>query len=85
METYNDFLATISIYYETQLVADGDLRYGQMYMSHLWEVKPRIAERLNGSLLDPFHRDNCPPKVHEFVEGIWASEQDSKTNGEVSE
>ena len=85
METYNDFLATISIYYERQLVAGGDLRYGQMYMNHLWEMKPRIAEKLNGSLLDPFHRDNCPPKVHEFVERLWASEQDSKTNGEVSE
>jgi hypothetical protein len=74
MNTYNDFLATVSIYYEKQAQAGGDLRYGQMYMNHLWEIKPRIAEKLNGSLLDPFYRDNCPPKVHEFVEAIWFSE-----------
>ena len=74
MNAYNDFLATVSIYYEKQAQAGGDLRYGQMYMNHLWEVKPRIAEKLNGSLLDPFHRDNCPPKVHEYVEALWFSE-----------
>ncbi len=74
MSTYNEFLAMISIYYERQLVEGGDLRYGQMYMNHLWDVKPRIAEKLNGSLLDPFYRDNCPPKVHEFVEQLWSSE-----------
>jgi hypothetical protein len=73
VDTYTDFLAEVSIKYELQHISN-ELRYGQVYFNTLYERKPKIANELRGSLLDPFHRDNCPPAVHEFVEKRWTNE-----------
>lgn len=69
---YLEFLADVMIKYATS--GDNTMRYGQVYFNHLLEVKPRIANELQGSLLDPFNRDNCPPKLHEWVEARWTNE-----------
>ena len=66
---YLEFLVDVMLKYVAR--TDEGIRYGQVYYNYLLEVKPSIAKELNGSLLDPFHRDNCPPKVHEFVESRW--------------
>jgi hypothetical protein len=68
---YLEFLADVMLKYVAR--TDETIRYGQVYYNYLLEVKPSIAKELNGSLLDPFHRDNCPPKVHEFVEARWTT------------
>jgi len=73
MDNYTNFLAEVSIQYELQ-PEPKEQRYGQIYYNYLSEIKPSIAKELNGSLLDPFHRDNCPPAVHEFVEKRWSNE-----------
>ena len=69
---YLEFLADVALKYE--LRKDSTLRYGQIYYNYLDEIKPSIARELNGTLLDPFHRDNCPPKLHEWVEARWTNE-----------
>ena len=66
---YLEFLADVMLKYVAR--TDETIRYGQVYYNYLLEVKPSIAKELNGSLLDPFHRDNCPPKLHELVEARW--------------
>lgn len=68
--SYTSFIADVSLEYEL-MPEPREIRYGQLYFNRLYELKPKLAEALRGSLLDPFHRDNCPPSVHEFVEGRW--------------
>ena len=67
---YTSFIADVSLEYELQ-PEPREMRYGQIYYNMLYERKPKIADALRTSLLDPFHRDNCPPAVHEFVESRW--------------
>lgn len=45
--------------------------YGKVYVDYLLTVRPKIANELLRSLLDPSVRDNCPPAVHEYVEKLW--------------
>lgn len=68
---YIEFLAFVSIQYEEQ-GKHKELRYGQMYMNALHNVKPKLAMSINGSVNDPFFRDNVPPNVHKMVEENWA-------------
>lgn len=72
--SYNDFLADVSIKYETQIRNDEkDIRYGQLYFNLLFNEKPAIAIELRESLLDPYYRSNIHPDTHLFVEGRWDS------------
>jgi len=68
--SYNSFLAQCSIDYEHELKARG-WRYGQVYFNYLLEIQPEIAEKLRGSVNDPFYRDSVPPHVHALVEADW--------------
>ncbi len=68
--SYNSFIADVSLKYEL-MPEPREIRYGQLYTNMLYERKPKIADALRESLLDPFYRDNCPPAVHQFVESRW--------------
>lgn len=68
--SYNEFLAYCSIAYEAQGERK-ELRYGQIYFNTLLFIQPEIAEKLRGSLNDPFYRDSVPPHVHQLVEADW--------------
>jgi hypothetical protein len=42
-----------------------------VYFNYLLEIQPEIAEKLRGSVNDPFYRDSVPPHVHALVEADW--------------
>lgn len=48
-----------------------ELRLGQMYFNWLRVVKPEIANRLRGSLRDPFHKNEIPWETEECVREMW--------------
>ena len=68
--SYNEFLAHCSITYEAQGAVKAQ-RYGQIYFNTLLSIQPEIAEKLRGSVNDPFYRDSVPPHVHQLVEADW--------------
>jgi len=69
--SFNDFLADASIKYNKLSQEDESIRYGQVYFNLLKESRPDIAEKLRGSVLDPFHRNEVKTEVHAFVEYLW--------------
>lgn len=48
-----------------------DTRYGQHWFNVLYAVRPDLADRLRGSLLDPFHRDSVSDEAVAFVAKAW--------------
>lgn len=69
--SFNDFLADVSIKYERQKGDYPHQRYGQMYFNLLTNARPDIAERIQGSSLDPFYKDAVSGVTHMFVESNW--------------
>lgn len=48
-----------------------DQRLGQVYFNLLHNLRPDIANRLRGSLIDPFYRDKLSTETEEFVIAEW--------------
>lgn len=69
--SYNDFIAEVSIRYEKQKRAGGDLRYGQMYFNILNEARPDITKKFKGAKMDPFFYESVRTEIHQFVERLW--------------
>lgn len=79
--SYNEFLAGVVLEYENDLWRDTrnkkdnmhreTRKYGRVYVDCLEAVRPKIANKLQRSLLNPSMRNNCPPGVHKFVEKLW--------------
>lgn len=49
----------------------GDERLGQWFFNFLNLNRPDIAEKLRGSLIDPFYKNRIPADVVEFVRNAW--------------
>lgn len=48
-------------------------RLGQVYFNVLLSIRPDIAEKMRGTMFDPFHRDEIHPKVRDFVLTHWGN------------
>lgn len=71
----NDSPLTFSEFLELVMKTfDERLRFGQHWFNALYAVRPEIANRVRGSLLDPFHRDKISPELITFVEQAWNAE-----------
>lgn len=66
--SYSDFLMLVAKTFPN----DGDIRYGQHYFNTLYAIHPNLANRLRGSLKDPFHRETVSPETEAFVEQEWS-------------
>ena len=51
--------------------AEGTLRLGQSYMNLLYEVRPELEQRICGTDLDPFYKDDNLYHFLEFVKSEW--------------
>lgn len=47
-------------------------RKGQRFFNYLEEVHPDLANKLRGTTLDPFHRDDILHRAIEFVTMNWS-------------
>lgn len=65
--TYAYFLKVVA---ETFPRGEG-IRYGQHYFNVLNEVRPKVANALRGSMLDPFYKEEVSPDVEKFVIVEW--------------
>lgn len=48
-----------------------DLRLGQVYFNLLLLIQPHIAEKLRGSLRDPFYKNELAPEMEQMVRDEW--------------
>lgn len=48
-----------------------DLRLGQKLFNALWSYRADIADKIRGSIIDPFHNDNNIPAFLEKVDELW--------------
>lgn len=65
--TFADFLALATRTFDEK----ADLRYGQHWFNTLYEVRPDIANKVRGSIFDPFHRDIVSDQAIMFVVDNW--------------
>jgi len=65
--TFADFLALATRTFDEK----ADLRYGQHWFNTLYEVRPDIANKVRGSIFDPFHRDHVSQQAVFFVAENW--------------
>lgn len=49
-------------------------RRGQAYFNVLYDVKPNLADKVRGTLLDPFHNDARIPDFIVYVVTHWGEE-----------
>lgn len=47
------------------------LRLGQVYFNTLYALRPDLANKLRGSLHDPFHKTEIPLEAEQLVEREW--------------
>lgn len=50
---------------------DGDTRWGQHYFNLLHRLRPEIANKLRGTLHDPFHRTKVSDETQSVVIAMW--------------
>ncbi len=48
------------------------LRHGQFLFNYLYDHYPMIADKVRGTLEDPFHRDDRIPMFWETVQEYWS-------------
>lgn len=64
-------------YYSFRLVVQQEwaerqnLRLGQVYLDILDELRPDLANKLRGSLHDPFYKNEIPVEAEQLVEREW--------------
>lgn len=70
--TYSEFdqIATSS-FNEMEAANPGEIRAGQAYFNLLMQVRPDIATKMRGSLVDPFYKHRVTEVVRQFVAEHW--------------
>lgn len=52
-------------------------RLGQVFFNKLHKERPVIAERIRGTMFDPFHQDYIHVKISEVVREMWYEENNN--------
>jgi hypothetical protein len=72
VKTYVEFEELVEKRFkEYEELEAGRMRMGQVYFNTLDEVRPGIAKKLRGSMIDPFHKTRITPPVRNFVLENW--------------
>lgn len=67
MMTYDDFENLVRLSFSN----DGYIRYGQHWFNTLYSERPEIANRIRGTLHDPFHREKVSEQAQNIVRTLW--------------
>jgi hypothetical protein len=68
--TFDQFIDHVDTLYQTQAIS-GDLRIGQIFFNELLVIKPEVAEKIRGSMLDPFFKHRITQVTQDFVRANW--------------
>ena len=69
--TYEEFVDRVYASWEHPA---NQKRLGQVFFNKLDKERPAIAERIRGTMFDPFHYDFIHVKVSETVRDMWYEE-----------
>lgn len=70
--TYSEFeQLAADVFKRTNAENPGEIRVGQSYFNVLMNVRPDIASKMRGSLIDPFYKNRITEVVKEFVKEHW--------------
>lgn len=50
---------------------ENDLRLGQYLFNHLYGYRMDVADKIRGSIIDPFYNDDNIPAFLEKVDELW--------------
>jgi hypothetical protein len=64
--TFEDFEAIAE-----KMFIGSTLRYGQLWFNLLVELKPDVADKIRGTIHDPFHHENVPEKTSRIAATLW--------------
>lgn len=67
-DAYTEFVERVYASYEHPA---NKQRLGQVYFNKLKKERPDIAEKIRGTLFDPFYNDFVHQKIDDFVFSLW--------------
>lgn len=50
-------------------------RLGQVFFNKLHKERPEIAAQIQGTMFDPFYREEIHPKISDRVRSLWCGEE----------
>jgi hypothetical protein len=71
--TYEEFCDRVYASYEHPA---NTKRLGQVFFNKLHKERPDVAEKIRGTLFDPFYKEQIHPKVSDRVRSLWYGEED---------
>lgn len=54
---------------------NGNTRYGQYWFNLLNAIRPSIADKIRGTVDDPYYLDRVPTRTEQIVATLWADER----------
>lgn len=66
--TYEEFMEKVERNHQT---LGSEWRYGQTYFNTLSSMRPHLAEKIRGTIHDPFNRDRVKDTTHTYVRQLW--------------
>ena len=67
---FGEFVAEVNTRWLTAKSAT-TLRYGQHFYNTLYDMHPRLADRIRSTHRDPFHRDEVEPHIWDYCDEQW--------------
>jgi len=71
--TYERFVQKVFASYEHPA---NQKRLGQVFFNKLHKERPDVAEKIQGTLFDPFYQEYIHQKVYDQVRRLWYGEED---------
>ena len=67
--SYNEFLEAVDKAF--QHPSASKYRYGQLYFNMLDKYRPDLTEKIRGTALDPFQKEEVTKETHQFAINNW--------------
>lgn len=81
--SYEQFLVFVDWEFKRLKNNGEDVRYGQVYFNTLWEFRPNIANKIRATKMDPFHKNEVHPLIHNHVKIEWMKMNAQVQAGEI--
>jgi hypothetical protein len=66
--TYEEFMEKVE---RNHQMLGSEWRYGQTYLNTLSSMRPWLADKIRGTIHDPFHGDRVKDTTHTYVKQLW--------------
>ena len=78
VNSYNEFIASVSINHIKIYGPIFGWRYGQTFFNMLRQCNMKMAESIRNTNLDPYYLEKISEEDHDAIEKIWEEHNDAR-------